>query len=127
MIKHGKAFSSFAVNDVRKAKDFYARVLGIDTNESDGMLTLELGDGSNVLVYPKEDHEPASFTILNLPVDDVDRAIDDLTTQGVHFEIYHGNGVETDDRGVHLGEGPRIAWFKDPAGNILSVIEEEGP
>ena len=127
MIKHGRVFSSFAVNDVRTAKDFYTRVLGIDASESDGALKLDLGDGNNVLVYPKEDHEPAGFTILNLPVDDVNRAIDDLTAQGVRFEIYHGNGVETDDRGLYVGEGPRIAWFKDPAGNILSVIEAEGP
>jgi len=125
MLKTGKVFSSFAVDDVGKAKDFYGRILGLDVAESDGMLTLKTGGDSDVLVYSKPDHEPASFTVLNLPVDSVDRAIDELTGQGVQFEIYHGNGIETDDRGVFVGDGPRIAWFKDPAGNILSVIEEE--
>jgi catechol 2,3-dioxygenase-like lactoylglutathione lyase family enzyme len=125
MLKTGKVFSSFAVDDVGKAKDFYGRILGLDVAESDGMLTLKTGGDSDVLVYSKPDHEPATFTVLNLPVDSVDRAIDELTGQGVQFEIYHGNGIETDDRGVFVGDGPRIAWFKDPAGNILSVIEEE--
>jgi catechol 2,3-dioxygenase-like lactoylglutathione lyase family enzyme len=125
MLKTGKVFSSFAVDDVGKAKDFYGRILGFDVAESDGMLTLRTGGDSDVLVYSKPDHEPASFTVLNLPVDSVDRAIDELTGKGVQFEIYHGNGIETDDRGVFVGDGPRIAWFKDPAGNILSVIEEE--
>jgi catechol 2,3-dioxygenase-like lactoylglutathione lyase family enzyme len=124
MLKTGKVFSSFAVDDVGKAKDFYGRILGLDVAESDGMLTLKTGGDSDVLVYSKPDHEPATFTVLNLPVDSVDRAIDELTGQGVQFEIYHGNGIETDDRGVFVGDGPRIAWFKDPAGNILSVIEE---
>jgi catechol 2,3-dioxygenase-like lactoylglutathione lyase family enzyme len=124
MLKSGKVFSSFAVDDVGKAKDFYGRILGLDVAESDGMLTLQTGGGSDVLVYLKPDHEPATFTVLNLPVESVDRAIDELTGQGVQFEIYHGNGIETDDRGVFVGDGPRIAWFKDPAGNILSVIEE---
>ena len=124
MLKTGKVFSSFAVDDVGKAKDFYGRILGLDVAESDGMLTLKTGGGSDVLVYSKPDHVPASFTVLNVPVDSVDRAIDELTGQGVQFEIYHGNGIETDDRGVFVGDGPRIAWFKDPAGNILSVIEE---
>jgi catechol 2,3-dioxygenase-like lactoylglutathione lyase family enzyme len=124
MFKSGKAFSSFAVDDVGKAKDFYGRILGLDVAESDGMLTLQTGGGSDVLVYSKPDHEPATFTVLNLPVESVDRAIEELTGQGVQFEIYHGNGIETDDRGVFVGDGPRIAWFKDPAGNILSVIEE---
>jgi catechol 2,3-dioxygenase-like lactoylglutathione lyase family enzyme len=125
MLKTGKVFSSFAVDDVGKAKDFYGRILGFDVAESDGMLTLRTGGDSDVLVYSKPDHEPASFTVLNLPVDSVDRAIDELTGKGVQFEFYHGNGIETDVRGVFFGDGPRIAWFKDPAGNILSVIEEE--
>lgn len=125
MLGKAKAFPGFSVDDLGAAKEFYGSTLGIDVTEDDGMLTLHLGSGTNVLVYPKPDHSPATFTILNFPVDSVDRAIDDLTDRGVHFETYNRKDLKTDERGVLLGDGPRIAWFKDPAGNVLSVLEPE--
>jgi catechol 2,3-dioxygenase-like lactoylglutathione lyase family enzyme len=114
------------VNDVQRAKDFYARTLGMKVRDEDGMLHLHIGGSAEVLVYPKPNHIPATFTILNIPVPDVDEAVDELTRRGVRFEQYHGDGLETDGKGIMRGNGPTIAWFKDPAGNILSVIEEPG-
>jgi catechol 2,3-dioxygenase-like lactoylglutathione lyase family enzyme len=125
MLKDARAFSGFSVNDIGEARDFYSRVLGLKVSQSDGMLTLHTGSGADVLVYPKPNHEPASFTILNFPVDNVDRAVDELTSRGVHFEVYDQPGLRTDARGIFQGEGPRIAWFRDPAGNILSVLEKD--
>jgi catechol 2,3-dioxygenase-like lactoylglutathione lyase family enzyme len=125
MLRDARAFSGFSADDIAKEKDFYGRVLGLDVTESNGMLKLHTGGGHEVLVYPKDNHEPATFTVLNFPVDNVEAAIDALTSRGVRFEVYHGNGIETDERGLFLGEGPPIAWFKDPAGNILSVIETD--
>jgi len=119
-----KAFSGFAVNDLQKAKEFYGRVLGLSVSESHGLLRLHLAGGSTVLVYPKPNHSPATFTILNFPVANVDAAVDELTKRGVRFEIYDEGSLRTDERGVFRGGGPVIAWFKDPAGNILSVLEE---
>ena len=124
MLQNSKAFSGFAVDDLQKAKEFYGRILGLNVSESHGLLHLDLAGGTTVLVYPKPNHAPATFTILNFPVDNVDEAVDELTKRGVRFEIYDEGGLKTDNRGVFRGRGPVIAWFKDPAGNILSVLEE---
>lgn len=123
MLGNSKAFPGFSVNDLQKAKEFYGRTLGLKVSESDEMLELQLGSGTNVLVYPKPNHSPATFTILNFPVDDVEQTVDALTKRGVRFEIYNEPDIKTDKKGIHRGEGPVIAWFKDPAGNILSVLE----
>jgi catechol 2,3-dioxygenase-like lactoylglutathione lyase family enzyme len=117
------AFSSFSVDDIPKAKEFYGGTLGLEVSESGGTLTLRLGGEGTVLVYPKRNHAPATFTVLNFPVDDVDQAVRDLTGRGVRFEIYSQPDLETDEKGIFRKEGPTIAWFKDPAGNILSVME----
>jgi catechol 2,3-dioxygenase-like lactoylglutathione lyase family enzyme len=124
MLGESKAFSGFAVPDVAKAKNFYAEALGLNVSESHGLLTLHLAGGNNVLIYPKPNHVPATFTILNFPVRDVDRAVDELKKRGVRFEIYDLPDIKTDEKGIMRGNGPTIAWFKDPAGNILSVIEQ---
>jgi catechol 2,3-dioxygenase-like lactoylglutathione lyase family enzyme len=124
MFKASNAFSGFSVNDIPKAKEFYAKTLGMEVTEQEGMLHLHVGGHADVLVYPKPNHTAATFTILNIPVPDVDEAVDELTKRGVRFEQYHQPGLETDERGIMRGNGPRIAWFKDPAGNIISVIEE---
>src|SRR5256885_14432836 len=125
MLEDSKAFSGFAVPDVEKAKEFYSETLGLKVSEDHGMLRLHLGGGNEVLVYPKPDHIPATFTILNFPVDDVDQAVDKLSKRGVHFEIYDKADLKTDKKGIMRGNGPTIAWFKDPAGNILSVLESD--
>ena len=124
MFKDAKAFSGFSVNDVPRAKQFYGETLGLNVSEADGMLHLHLGGGGDVLVYPKDNHSPASFTILNFPVKDIEQAVDQLTTAGVSFEHYEGD-LQTDAKGIFRGGGPNIAWFTDPAGNILSVLEAE--
>ena len=123
MLGDSKAFSGFAAGDIEKAKEFYGRTLGLKVSESNGLLTLHLAGGNNVLIYPKPNHTPATFTVLNFPVDDVDQAVDELTKRGVRFEIYDLPDLKTDKKGIMRGNGPTIAWFKDPAGNILSVIE----
>jgi len=122
MFKNTKAFSGFAVDDVDKAREFYADTLGIEVSEENGLLTLHIADDRPTLVYPRPNHTPAEYTILNFPVDDIDQAVDDLTARGVQFERYEG--FDQDERGIMRGEGPPIAWFKDPAGNILSVLQE---
>jgi len=123
MFASTRAFSGFAVNDLNKAREFYGDTLGLETSEQNGLLTLHLAGDRDTLVYPKPDHTPANYTILNFAVDDVDKAVDDLTGRGVHFERYEG--FKQDDRGVHRAEGvPPIAWFKDPAGNILAVLQQ---
>jgi catechol 2,3-dioxygenase-like lactoylglutathione lyase family enzyme len=124
MLGESKAFSGFAVPDVAKAKEFYAKRLGLNVSESHGLLTLHLAGGNNVLVYPKPNHVPATFTVLNFPVGNVDLAVDELKKRGVRFEIYDLPDIKTDEKGIMRGNGPTIAWFKDPAGNILSVIEQ---
>src|SRR6266566_7118264 len=124
MLENSKAFSGFAANDIQKAKEFYGKTLGLKVSESHGLLTLHLAGGNNVLIYPKPNHTPATFTILNFPVDDVDQAVDELTRRGVRFERYDQPGLKTDAKGIARGQGPAIAWFKDPAGNILSVLKE---
>ncbi|MGH9318984.1 MAG: VOC family protein [Vicinamibacteria bacterium] len=125
MFTDTKAFSGFSVNDIPKAKDFYGRTLGLEVSESHNLLQLHLAGGAKVLIYPKPNHSPATFTILNFPVDDVEDAVDELTKRGVRFEKYDQAELKTDERGIFRGEGPLIAWFKDPAGNILSVLEEK--
>ena len=122
MIHKDTAFSGFSVNDLATAKRFYAEVLEVEVEEIPQGLRLKIGNG--ILVYPKEKHEPATFTILNFPVDDIDQAVQDLKNKGIKFEQYPG---VTDHlgiaRGIAAGRGPDIAWFKDPAGNILSVLQ----
>lgn len=123
MFKDTKAFSGFSVNDIPKAKKFYGQVLGLEVSEAHGLLNLHLAGGTKVLVYPKPDHTPATFTILNFPVANIEEAVDKLTKNGVRFERYEGS-LKTDEKGIFRGGGPLIAWFKDPAGNTLSVLEE---
>jgi catechol 2,3-dioxygenase-like lactoylglutathione lyase family enzyme len=124
MLKESSAFSGFSVNDIQKAKQFYGRTLGLEISESNGLLKLHLAGNTSVLIYPKPNHSPATFTILNFPVKNVDQAVDDLTKRGVRFEIYDEPGLKTDEKGIFRNGGPVIAWFKDPAGNILSVLEK---
>ena len=125
MLEDSKAFSGFAVPDVEKAKEFYGKTLGLKVSEDHGMLRLHLSGGNNVLVYPKPNHVPATFTILNFPVNDVDQTVDKLSKRDVHFEIYDKPDLKTDQKGIMRGKGPTIAWFKDPAGNILSVLQSD--
>ena len=122
MLGESKAFSGFAVDDLEKAKAFYEGVLGLSTSEEHGLMTLHLAGDRPTLVYPKPDHEPASYTILNFPVDDIDAAVDELAARGVPTERY--DGMPQDERGIMREEGPYIAWFRDPAGNVLSVLQE---
>ena len=124
MLRDSKAFSGFSAEDIPKAKKFYAETLGLDVTESNGLLTLRLAGENNVLIYPKPNHIPATFTVLNFPVKDVDLAVDELTKRGVRFEKYDLPDLKTDKKGIMRGNGPSIAWFKDPAGNILSLIKE---
>lgn len=123
-LKGSKAFSGFSVDSIEKAKTFYGEKLGLDVSESDGLLRLNLAGGTTVFIYSKANHTPATFTILNFPVDDIEETVDWLTRIGVTFEHYEGD-LKTDARGIHRGNGPLIAWFKDPAGNFLSVLEEK--
>ena len=121
MLGESKAFSGFAVGDIEAARAFYADTLGLKVTEENGMLTLHLAGERPTLVYPKEDHEPATYTILNFPVDDIDAAVDTLMEKGVAFELYEG--APQDEKGIVREYGPPIAWFRDPAGNVLSVIK----
>ena len=125
MLENSKAFTGFSANDIGKAKEFYGKTLGLKVSESHGLLTLRLAGDNNVLIYPKPNHVPATFTVLNFPVKDVDQAVDELTKRGVRFEIYDLPDIKTDEKGIMRGNGPTIAWFKDPAGNILSVLEQD--
>ena len=122
MFGNTKAFSGFAVDDLQAAQKFYGETLGLNTSEQYGLLTLHLAGGRDTLVYPKSDHVPATYTILNFQVDDIDAAVDELVSRGVQFERYEGMGQ--DGKGINRAGGPYIAWFKDPAGNILSVLQE---
>ena len=127
MLKDKKAFSSFSVDDIQKAKKFYTQTLGLVVSELyDGqLLECHTGSGTKVLIYPKSNHTPATFTVLNFPVDNLEDTVEELVKRGVHFEIYDKGDVKTDERGISSSsEGPKIAWFKDPARNILSVLEE---
>jgi catechol 2,3-dioxygenase-like lactoylglutathione lyase family enzyme len=121
MFTNTKAFSGFAVDDVGAARAFYGDTLGLKTSEENDILTLHIADNRPTLVYPRPGHTPAEYTILNFPVDDIEQAVDELAARGVEFERYEG--FDQDDRGIHRGGGPLIAWFKDPAGNVLSVLE----
>jgi catechol 2,3-dioxygenase-like lactoylglutathione lyase family enzyme len=123
MLTPALAFHGFAVDDIAAARAFYTEVLGLEVTEDDGFLRLRLGGGTPTIVYLKPDHVPATFTILNFPVDDVEAAVDELTARGVGFERYEGTPIETDAKGVFRGGGPLIAWFTDPAGNVMSVIQ----
>ncbi|SMD24076.1 VOC family protein [Kibdelosporangium aridum] len=119
MFENTKAFSGFSVDDIEAAKRFYGEVLGLRITEENGMLTLHIAGDRDTLVYPKKDHTPATFTILNFPVEDIESAVDELRARGVEFEKYEN----LDEKGIFRGQGPLIAWFTDPAGNILSVLE----
>lgn len=125
MFKDSKAFSSVSVNDLAAAKRFYAEVLGLNVEEMPQGLSVQLSGGGSVFLYPKPNHTPATFTVLNFPVDDVDGAVDELTKRGVRFEQYDMPNLKTDAKGISRGHGgPTIAWFTDPAGNILSVVSK---
>lgn len=126
MLTYSNTFSSFSTDSLKEAKTFYSDILGLNVTEDEmGILSLELKDGSRTIIYPKGDqHQPATFTVLNFEVDNIDETVDQLTNSGVQFEQYSGQ-IETDEKGIVRGEGPQIAWFKDPAGNILSIIESE--
>ena len=119
MLTESKAFSGFSVDDIQKAKEFYGHTLGVKVSESNGLLRLHIARGNDVLIYPKPNHAPATFTILNFPVESVDKAVDELRKRGVRFEIYDLPDIKTDDKGIMRGNGPTIAWFKDPAGTFL--------
>jgi catechol 2,3-dioxygenase-like lactoylglutathione lyase family enzyme len=128
MLGDSKAFSSFSVDDLQKAKTFYGQILGLKVSEvpeMQGLLQLHLAGGNVVLIYPKANHTPATFTVLNFPVSDVEQTVDKLTRLGVRFERYDDKDIKTDAKGIARGQGPDIAWFKDPAGNILSVLKEK--
>ncbi len=122
MFRDIKAFSSFATNDLQQAKDFYGGTLGLEVSEDHGLLRLHLAGNAEVLVYPKPNHTPASFTVLNFPVPDIDQAVDGLIERGVRFDQYEG--FDQDQKGVFRAAGPPIAWFKDPAGNVLAVLQD---
>jgi len=121
MFENTKAFSGFAVNDIAAARKFYGETLGLRVGEDNGMLMLHLAGDRDTLVYPKPDHQPATYTILNFPVPDIDAAVDELAARGVTFERYDG----VDEKGVFRDMGPLIAWFRDPAGNVLSVLQQD--
>lgn len=124
MLKGGSAFSSFSVNDIQKAREFYGETLGLDLSTGpEGTLVVPLSGGGKALLYPKANHQPATCTVLNFPVDSVEQTVEELSKRGVRFEIYNEPTLKTDAPGISSGIGPTIAWFKDPAGNILSVLE----
>ncbi len=125
MFANTKAYSGFAVDDLQRAREFYGETLGLKTSvvdEEHGLMGLHLAGDRDTLVYQKPDYTPATYTILNFPVDAIDKAVDELSARGVRFERY--DGFEQDEKGISRGEGPYIAWFKDPAGNVLSVLQE---
>ena len=126
MLKDAPAFSSVSVDDIEKARAFYGEVLGLPVKDDEmGIIEVGLGGGSHFIAYPKDDHQPASFTVLNFVVSDIEKTVDDLTARGVAFEHYDMPQIKTDAKGIARDEyGPPIAWFKDPAGNILSVLED---
>jgi len=125
MLQKSKAFSSFSVDNVQQAKAFYQEVLGLEVKDNPmGVIEVVVSGSSNILLYPKPNHVPATFTVLNFPVEDIDQAADELIAKGVKFEIYNHELIKTDEKGISRGNGgPNIAWFRDPAGNILSILE----
>lgn len=127
MFKNTKAFSGYSVNDIKKAKEFYGKILGLEVSDVPGMevlLNVKISGGNKIMLYEKSNHVPATFTVLNFPVDDVEKTVIDLNAEGVKFEIYNDENFKTDEKGILRDMGMKIAWFKDPAGNILSVLEE---
>jgi catechol 2,3-dioxygenase-like lactoylglutathione lyase family enzyme len=122
MFRTTRAFPSFSVSDLAAAKHFYGETLGLDVEERPEGLVLHIAGGTDAFLYPKPNHEPATFTILNFPVPDVDAAVDELVRRGVRFERYDEGEMKTDAKGIARGNGPTIAWFRDPAGNFLSVL-----
>ena len=124
MIKQNQAFSSFSVKDLQQAKQFYGEVLQMEVEENEYALELNIGNNKKVMVYAKENHTPASFTVLNFPVNNIDEAVETLKSKGIQFERYNEPDLTTDEKGIMRGNGPLIAWFKDPFGNILSVLQE---
>jgi len=125
IFRESHPFSSFSVNDLGKAKTFYGKTLGLDISESPEGLQLKLADSFNLFLYPKPNHTPATFTVLNFAVDDIDDAVDELNRLGIRLEKYDQAEIRTDAKGIMRGNGTQIAWFKDPAGNILSVVEDK--
>ncbi|WP_412469096.1 VOC family protein [Pedobacter sp. KLB.chiD] len=125
MLQNSKAFSSFSVDDVQQAKEFYQGVLGLEVNDKQmGVIEVAVSGSSNILLYPKPNHVPATFTVLNFPVENIEQTVDELIAKGVKFEIYNQESIKTDQKGISRGNGgPAIAWFRDPAGNILSVLQ----
>ena len=124
MFANTKAYSGFAVDDLQAAREFYGETLGLNISVmSEHLMSLDLAGDRSTLVYQKPDYTPATYTILNFPVGDIDKAVDELVARGVHFERY--DGFEQDEKGISRGEGPYIAWFKDPAGNVLSVLQDK--
>lgn len=123
MLSYTKTFSSFSVDDLQRARTFYGELLGLSIKESPEGLDVQLNGGGSLFIYLKENHQPATFTVLNFIVDDVDRAVADLKQSGVTFEMYDELHLKTDEQGIARGHGPTIAWFKDPAGNFLSVLK----
>jgi len=124
MLKTAEAFSSFSVNDLNQAKRFYGQLLGLDVSDKTEGLELHLAGKSTVFMYPKPNHVPATYTVLNFPVDNIERAVSDLGRRGIRFEHYDEGEIKTDEKGIAHTSHPKIAWFKDPAGNILSVLEQ---
>ncbi len=128
MLRDSQAFSGFSVNDLKRAKEFYGQTLGLEVDEDSMGLTLKIRGGNSIFIYSKDDHVPATFTILNFPVNNIDQAVDELTNKDIEFERYDELPAPLDERGIlrglAAGQGPDIAWFKDPAGNILSVLQD---
>jgi predicted enzyme related to lactoylglutathione lyase len=122
VFENTKAFSGFSVDDIASAKKFYGETLGVRVSEQDGLLRLHIAGDRDTLIYPKEQHKPATFTILNFPVDDIELAVEELSARGIEFERYEG--MAQDEKGISRGGGPLVAWFKDPAGNILSILQQ---
>jgi catechol 2,3-dioxygenase-like lactoylglutathione lyase family enzyme len=121
-LAYTRAFSGFAVNELQKAREFYSETLGLNVSEANDLLTLHLAGDRDTLIYPKPDFVPATYTILNFEVDDIEKTVDDLTTRGVKFERY--DGMKQDERGIHSDGERLIAWFTDPAGNVISVLQQ---
>jgi catechol 2,3-dioxygenase-like lactoylglutathione lyase family enzyme len=126
MLKNSRAFGSFSIDDLEKAREFYSGTLELEISEEYGMLFINVAGGNRVMLYPKPDHIPATFTVLNFPVEDTEKAVEALAKRGVRFEVYDREDLKTDARGIMRWDGVTMAWFRDPAGNVLSIIQEQG-